>query len=145
MAAAFGTGDLKLQAPGSEVSLEIPREASGVFFSHVHTDHTLFKNVIPDDECFVGPPVEFEQLNSDNSALSKPFKIKIPHCLQNDDLWRNIKVRFGNIRQSEKFKNVAYKGKARQEDIWYETNAKFTTIYTKHFSHFTCSGLQLQL
>ena len=139
IAVACGNEQLKLQAPWSDVSLEIPKEASGVFFSHVHTDHTLFKNVIPDDECFVGPPVEFEQLNNDNSDLSKPFKIKIPHCIRHDDTWRNIKVRFGNIHKTEKFKEVVYKGMGSQDDIWYETNAEFTTIYTKHFSHFTCS------
>ena len=137
---AFGKKKSKLQAPDSGVSLNIPREASGLFFTHVHTDHTLFKNVIPNDECFVGPPVEFEQLNNENSDFYKIFKIKIPHCIRHSDMWKNIKVRYGNIHKSDKFDEVPQKAGGNQANIWYKVNARFVTIYTKHFSHFTCSA-----
>ena len=140
VAVACGKKKSKLRAPDSGVSLTIPRNASGVFFSHVHTDHTLFKNVIPDDECFAGPPVEIEQVNNKNSDGSKPFKIKIPHCIRQGDLWKTINVRYGNIHKSAKFQTVPHKDEGRQDDIWYEVNPRFVTIYTKHFSHFTCSS-----
>ena len=131
--------EVNLQALDSDVSLKIPRKVSGVFFSHVHTDHTLFKNVIPDDECFVGPPVEIEQVNNENSDDTETFKIKIPHYIRQSDLWKTIKVRYGNIHKSEKFQDVPHKDKDHQGDIWFNINDRFVTIYTKHFSHFTCS------
>ena len=119
MTVAFaGKRKSKLQAPDSDVSLNIPRKASGVFFSHVHTDHTLFKNVIPDDECFVGSPVELEQLNNENSDGSKIFKIKIPHCIRHSDMWKKIKVRYGNIHKSDKFDEVPQKAGGNQTNIW---------------------------
>ena len=140
MTVTFRKKKSKLQGPDSDVSLRIPRKASGVFFSHVHTDHTLFKNVIPKDECFVGPPVEFEQLTSEDSDGSKLFKIKIPHCIRHSEMWKSIKVRCGNIHKSEKFDEDSQKVGRNQGDIWYKANARYVTIYTEHFSHFTCSA-----
>lgn len=136
-----------LQGPGSGVSLKIPKGSQGVFVSRIHMDPTRFENVVPKDECVVGPWAEFDHLQvitaSGPSNAEKPYQIKIPHSLRNKDHFKNVRVRHGNIFDPEAevnlFTLVPPKVDDEQAEMFYEIDENFITITTRHFSHFTCS------
>ena len=47
-----------LQAKGSDVSLEIPKNSRGVYVMGVHTDFSNYHYVVASEECFVSPVVQ---------------------------------------------------------------------------------------
>ena len=53
-----------LQGDGSGVSLNIPAGSQGLYMTRVHTDHSMFRETVPDYECLVGPSVQVEHLPS---------------------------------------------------------------------------------
>ncbi len=74
-----------LQGLDSDVSLHIPEECPGIYTTLVHTDLTSKTHLIPEDECFISPPVEatFYPLKKHTGEQTprKKCALKIPHCL----------------------------------------------------------------
>ena len=75
-----------LQAPDSDLSLHIPEGSKGLFTMRVHTDHTRFPGVVPDEECIISPLVEVEHKRLTDEEKEEeeacPYLIKIPHKLK---------------------------------------------------------------
>lgn len=97
-----------LQGDGSDVLLDIPEDSKGLYMIRVHTDHSRFRDVIPDEECIVGPIVEAEccQLGDGRDEKTHRRKLKIlciPHCVRDRSLWKYIRVRRGDIYTSGRF------------------------------------------
>ena len=131
-----------LRGPNSDVSLKIPRGARGVFISRVHTDHTRFNGVIPENECIIGPLVEFGHLGEkeNEEEVEKHYEIRIPHCIPDKELWKHIKVRNGSIFNKRKpFQEVPRKDNSPNAELYYQINEHYIQIFTRHFCHFTCS------
>ena len=79
-----------LRAPGSDVSLEIPKGSRGVYVMGVHTDVSTYKNCVKDMEWFVSPVVEIEHRRSDNNTTDKLLK---PYTPENPSLFeRQVSV-----------------------------------------------------
>ena len=144
----------RLQGEDSDVSLDIPPGLPGVYLCRVHTDHTRFTRhgIVPESECIIGPFVEFEfkqlQNKPDDKVKKSPeafFEICIPHCLSEPELWKNIKVRHGNIfpgenGQVDEIHEISSKANEKNTDMYYEITEKFINIFTREFCHFTCTA-----
>ena len=129
-----------LQGDGSDVSLTIPAGVHGVYMTRVHTEHSRFINVIPDDECLVGPLVEVaHHAPSDEvKEIADPYVLKIPHCIRDQKNWRFIKVRSGSIYKQQPFRELpSYDG--CKGESYFKIDRHFITVYTYHFCHFTCT------
>ena len=132
-----------LQGDGSDVSLDIPEGSQGVYMTRVHTDHTDFKDVIPEEECFIGPPVEVEHL-SDGDKDNNIHVLHIPHCITDEDIWKQglyklIKVRRGNKFKNQHLEEVPMWTVAQGRSTYFEVKSSHIVIYTSGFSFFTCS------
>ena len=127
-----------LQGNESDVSLTIPRGAHGVYMTRVHTDYTMFPHVISDAECIVGPLVEVEHVGKAVDSLT--YILKIPHCVQNKKLWESIKVRRGNPNNGIASTEVQQRSQPGGDDDYFVIDEKFITIYTSHFTLFTCTS-----
>ena len=127
-----------LQGDGSDVSLTIPTGSQGVYMTRVHTDHTRFPWVIPNEECIVGPLVEVEHIRTQETDIV--HKLKIPHCVRNKKLWKYIKVRKGNPNNGTEFTEIEQRFQPRGDGDYYAIDEKYITIYTSHFTLFTCTS-----
>ena len=140
-----------LQDDGSDVSLNIPDGTKAVYMMKVHTDHfeskspadyLKFKAVIPSKECIIGPPTEVEYipLQTQTPTKSKQLhRLKIAHWLSNQNLWKYIIVRQGDVHRSRPFKEVPRRTNEDEDDVGFEVDDKYITVYTDGFSLFICT------
>ena len=84
-----------LQDSESDVSLHIQKGSAGVYKKCVHTDHSRFKGEIPGEECIITPLVEIHHLETTDAEEEnkRNFVIKLPHCIPEQELWKQVKVR----------------------------------------------------
>ena len=132
---------ITLQAPDSDISLTVPRGVRSTIMGHIHTNYTCFRDVIPRDECIISPMVEFhsQELGVDEGVGPYQYKIRIPHCFNRGQL-SAIRVRCGDIYRPASFKQIENKEQAEGSSAWFEVDERFVTIYTDHFSRFTCTS-----
>ena len=129
-----------LQAPGSDVSLEIPKGSSGVYVMGVHTDVSTHKHIVADEECFVSPVVEIEHKSIGNDTADKELKLhtlRIPHCLKDKSLLQDIRVRRGKLSSSFQFHESL--DEMHSLDHYYFVDNDSITISTYKFSEFVCT------
>ncbi len=88
-----------LQAPDSDVCLQIPEGAPGIYLSQVHTEFSNFTELLLDleaTECVVSPIVElkFSPLNDQlgETHPRKSCQLNIPHCMENRAEWKDTRV-----------------------------------------------------
>ena len=127
-----------LQAPGSEVSLEIPEGSKGVYVMGVHTDVLSFNNVVDDEECFVSPVVEIIHKKEDDDTEPEYHTIRVPHCLSDTSQLQLIRVRRGRSSNSAPFQLIPPVDKNRNIDC-FSVDKSYVTIYSKKFSDFVCT------
>ena len=125
---------ISLQGDRSDVKLEIkegcPKRA---YLMEVRTDLSSFESVIPDDECFISPIVE---ILSPAETSSSSYTLRIPHCLDEDDDRTKVKVRLINENRNPSVVEVP-KGNAGA--LYYDIDAKFIELHTKHFCLVICT------
>ena len=124
-----------LQAPDSDVALNIPEGSRGLFIMKVHTDHTKFQDLIHPGECIIAPLVELEhrKLSDDVNDREPPlYIIKIPHSLKNTAQYKSVRVRRGEDELPVRSEAV--------EDYAYGIDEKFITVFTGKFSPFICTN-----
>ena len=118
-----------LQGDGSEVSLTLPHGSQGVYMTSVHTDQSRFHGVIADNECIISPLVEVENIpfqeidDKEETPQKIMYVISIPHCLSNEDMWKQelwkfIKVKHGNIYKSDDFSEIPTKNKRKDNGAY---------------------------
>ena len=132
-----------LQAPDSEVSLDIPDGSTGVYVMGTHIDFSRFSNFVEDAECFVSPVVEIEHKNLDNDIADKELKlhtVTIPHCLRNRSQLGRIKVRRGKSSNGVSFKHILHMDESHSIDQCYFVDSKNITILSREFSEFVCTS-----
>ena len=140
-----------LQGYGSDVSLNIPDGTKAVYMMKVHTDHfeskspandLKFKAVITSEECIIGPPTEVEYIPLQTQTPTKPkqlYRLKIAHCLSDQNLWEHIIVRRGDVHRSRPFREVPRRNGDDEEDVGFEVDNRYITIHTDGFSQFICT------
>ena len=58
LATVLNGEETTIEQLGSEVAIDVPDGVQGILWRKIHTEFSLFKNVVPGDECMVGPVVE---------------------------------------------------------------------------------------
>ena len=137
-----------LQAPGSEVSLDIPYGSKGVYVMGTHLDFSRFNNVVEDKECFVSPVVEIEHKSFDNGTTDKDshtlphsHTLTIPHCLR--ERWSKaefVNVQRGKPSNTVPFEDVLSVDETHSIDQCYFIDSKNITILSREFSEFICTS-----
>ena len=126
-----------LQGDKSDVKLEIkegcPKRA---YLMEVRTDPSSFESIILDDECFISPIVEVLAPAETNSSS---YTLRIPHCLDEDDDKRRIKVRMFHENRSPAVVEVP-KGNAGA--LYYDIDDRFIELHTTHFCLVICTICQ---
>ena len=131
-----------LQAPGSDVSLDIPDGHRGVYVMGVHTNHSSVCHILDKKECFISPVVEvtfksFEtECNADDAEKST---INIPHCLDERSALQLIRVKRGDRSKSIPFHELQEAGNAEPGEDSYHLDEGFVRISTKTSSEFVCT------
>ncbi len=124
---ARGEGAI-LQEKLSDVRLTIPPNVHCTVKAAIHTYHTELLRKIPEDECLVAPIVD---ISCDIKESAIPFKVQIPHCVQNEKL-STIKIRTGDIHTKIPFKVLTPKT--------YYVDKTHVTFCTHTFSQIICSA-----
>lgn len=134
-----GEGDI-LRAPNSDVRLTIPKGAYCTIIGYIHT-HTLeLLKEIPAGEYLIAPMPEYSCEIKHMENTGTLFEIKIPHCVKNENLLQNIKVRCGDIHKSKQFRILSRKTPfTLVGQPCYEVDKDWITIYTPHFCQFICT------
>ena len=135
-----------IQAPDSEVQLQIPQGAHGVVFGTVHTNHQPFLHLISDSDCLICPVCEYG-FHPDKKKLSPEgmFKLLIPHIVKDISKVRgHIQVRQASSKDDWKFTwDIPSGTKARDGETYWNIDKKYVTIHTRHFCSFivTAEGI----
>ena len=133
-----------LQAPDSDVSLQIPKGSKGLFTMEVHTDITRLEGGIPDSGCIISPLVEVRhtELTSEVKDDELPFHIlKILHSLQNREQFKDVTVWRGNMfKKDTSFKGLQLRNHTTCDSDSYEIDDNYITVFTRRFSTFVCTS-----
>ena len=91
-------------------------------------------------ECLIGPIVQLNHhhLEKLRKESKHPFVIKIPHCEQEEQNWKYVIVRLGNINNPNSLQKISPDSKPNGE-AYYTVDDHFVTIFTHHFCHVVCS------
>ena len=129
-----GKADM-LKGRNSEVSIETPDGMQNILCRKIHTDLSRHNM---NDESIIGPIVEVH-LAHGNVKDQKQFLLRIPHCLETEDL-STIKVRCVDDKRKDSVRNVPTKEQAMGKIPYFETNSSHVIIHTNHFSEYVCSS-----
>ena len=131
-------GAISLQGDKSDVKLEIeeqcPRRA---YLMEVRTDPSSFQSFIPDDECFISPIVKVLAPAETRTSF---YKLKIPHCLHEDDDKTKVKVRMIHENRNSPVVEVP---KSNTGALYYNIDARFIELHCTHFCHVICTICQV--
>ena len=133
---------ITLQDRDSQVSVDVPEGIEGSIWQKVHTNISVFQQVIADEkECMAGPVVELYSKTRNGETLSNKhqYRIKIPHCLKTEEQLSLVKVRCGNIHGNIPFEEISRGCDANETGPYFEVNKSHIIIFTTHFSQFVCS------
>ena len=128
---------ISLQGPKSDVKLQIgERCPKRAYLMEVRTDPNIFSSIIPDDECFISPIVD---VLTPAKTETSSYTLRIPHCLDEGDDKRNVKVRMIHENRNPAVIEVP-KGNAGA--LYYKIDARFIELHTTHFTKVICTICQ---
>ena len=124
-----------LKGRNSEVSIETPDGMQNILCKKVHTDLSRHNM---NGESIIGPTVEVH-LAHGNVKDQKQFLLRIPHCLETEDL-STITVRCIDDKRKDSVCNVPTKEQAMGKIPYFEADSSHVIIHTNHFSEYVCSS-----
>ena len=128
---------ISLQGPKSDVKLQIeegcPKRA---YLMEVRTDPSSFGSIIPDNECFISPIVE---VLAPAKTETSSYTLRIPHCLEEDDDKRKVKVR---MIHENRHPAVVEVPKGNAGALYYDIDDRFIELHTTHFTKVICTICQ---
>ncbi len=103
----------------------------------VHTETSIYQNLIRDNECVVAPLIE---VNTTCESPSEDYILSIPHCIADSNLWKLLKVR-KHVRKVRKANDNRYSKKKGhcKKCTSFTVHDKFIKVQCKDFSLFTCT------
>ena len=129
-----------LQDLKSAVSVDVPKDVEGFFWQKVHTEFSRSKQVVSEDECFVGPVVELHLKSfPDEGSEQHLYRISIPHCLQTTEEISSVMVRCGDTRRKQPFFDLSRKLNLKDLEPGFVVNSSHIVIFSRHLSDFVCS------
>ena len=133
-------GKTTLQAPDSDVVVTVPDGVRALLSQKVHSEFSQFRDIIPENECMIGPVVElYLQHQSEVHSRRKKYIIKIPHYLETKDQLSSIKVRCGDVNKGIPFIELRRKFTSCDVMPYYEVDSTHIIISTDNFSQFICT------
>ena len=133
---------ITLQDTHSQVSVDVLEGIEGSIWQKVHTNISVFQQVIADEkECMAGPVVELYIKSQNGETLSDNhrYRIRIPHCLKTEEQLSLVKVRCRNIHGNIPFEEIPRGIHANETGPYFEVDKNHIIIFTNHFSQFVCS------
>ena len=129
-----------LQGDKSDVMLEIkegcPKRA---YLMEVRTDLSNFWSIIPDNECFISPIVE---VLAPAETKTSTYVLRIPHCLDEDDDKRNVRVRMIHENRNPAVVEVLVRAECTDDFLFYDIDSNFIELHTPHFTTIACTICQ---
>ena len=117
-----------IQGRNSAVKLHVPDGVYGVILTKIHTNHAKFMNFISKSDCIIGPICEYSLHKSSKASVSGNvrYKLQIPHILKDvQTIRQHIRVRHFDSQTTTRID--------QEDDIQYDIDDKYVTIYTSHF------------
>ena len=102
----------------------------------VRTDPSSFESIIPNDECFISPIVE---VLAPAETSTSSYVLRIPHCLDEDDDKRRVKVR---LIHENRVPAVVEVPKGNAGALYYDIIGRFIELHTTHFTKVICTICQ---
>lgn len=133
-----------LQAPQSDVSLDIPEHSPGIYTVHIQTHSATEGFSVPDYECVISPAVEIthQQLKQDKDKQSNIglCRLNIPHCLKNRSIFDQVKVY--HIGTSSHLTDVEELDRVEKQPTHqiFDINQSHINVHTEQFSKFICTA-----
>ena len=127
-----------LQAKDSDVVVTVSERVRALLWQKVHTEFSQFRDIIPDDECMIGPVVEL-YLQRKVHLRREKYIIKIPHYLETKEQLSSIKVRYGDANKNVPFTELRRKLTLCDVMPYYEVDSTHIIISTDNFSQFICT------
>ena len=132
--------DAILRGDKSDVKLEInkgcPKRA---YLMEVRTDLSNFRSSIPNDECFISPIVE---VLAPAETSTSTYVLRIPHCLDEDDDKRKVRVRMIHENSNPAVVIVPDRAKCTDGVLFYDIDSNFIELHTPHFTTIACTICQ---
>ena len=130
-----------LNAPGSDVSLQVANGLKTFVCQHIYTNFEDIKFAIPAKECIISPVVRFHAKDTLQGKVTDNYKFTatIPHYLAVGSDLSLIKVRCGSIKKKQSLREVQ---KGFPNDVGvpcYSTDEKCITLYANHFCDVICT------
>ena len=130
-----------LNAPGSDVSLQVTDGLKTFVSQHIYTNFEDIKFSVPGKECIISPVVRFHTKDTLQGKVTDncKFTATIPHCLAVGSDLSLIKVRCGSIKKKQSLREVQ---KGFPNDVGvpcYSTDEKCITLYANHFCDVICT------
>ena len=139
--ATVGRGKaISLHGDKSAVRLEIkeacPKRA---YLMEIRTDLAHFKSLIPYHECFISPIVK---VLAPAKTKTSAYILKIPHCLNEDDDKRKLKVRIVHENRTPAVVLVPSREECADGVLFYDIDDRFIELHTQHFTTIACTICQ---
>ena len=138
------TGEgLTLQGPCSDVTIEILPGTYGTLTGYVELDPRKYIHYVK-DECYITAIPDFEFFPSVNhgnqTKQQQRFRIKMKHCITNEEDLKDIRVRHGDIHKGQKFQLVPHRNSVDDNcEMFWEADMNYIIITTTHFSQYLCT------
>ena len=143
--AALLSGNEFLRGRNSDVMIQIPAEIKDVLCRKVYTGFSKREMMIPEDESIIAPVVEVHLKNLKicrvGEGLEHHFAMKIPHCLQSEDDWSKVVLRYGEIHQLSKMQNKE-EYESRRIGPYFEVDSRHIIVHASHFCFLVPSFLR---
>ena len=127
---------ISLQGHKSDVKLVIKKGPKRAYLMKVRSDLSKFTSIIPDDECFISPIVE---VLAPAQTSTSSFLLKIPHCLDEDDDRRKVKVRMIHENRNPAVILVPDRVECTDGILFYDVDDDFIELHTNHFCLVVCT------
>ncbi len=133
-----------LQAPHSDVSLDVPENSPGIYTMQIQTNITRSSADMPDSECLISPIVElvFEKLDSRSHLPEKMgmCAVNIPHCLTDSSQWSWAKVHHISSKTQPHKNDEFSRTQTTPVHGTFDIHEKNISVYTTSFSKFVCTS-----
>ncbi len=145
LAATVSMGEARiLQAPQSDVSLDIPHNSPGIYIMHIETGLSETTEEIPGNECLISPvvAVNFEQLKT-SKDLQRPMglcTLNMPHCMRNNYTQSEVKVHHISSWQGNVAREVFTRTGHEPRHGTFIVHDQIICIHTSSFSKFICTN-----
>ncbi len=132
---------MTVKEPYSDVILHVPSGVHGILYGMIHTDHSQFADLVPDEDCIVGPTYECHiQYKPGYGPPKEPFLLQIPHIVDNiydADIGVQVQRDQNGMPQDALKAGECPHNLATAAKVFYSIKGNHVDIFTREFSKFS--------